>query len=329
MQGWSVLARPLVETILGPVQQMLWTLLGVVALVLLIAVSNIACLLARTTSRAHELNIRFALGAERARIIRQLLTESLFLSCAGGALGIALAYALLRRFISLNPGGIPRFDQATIDTRVLLVAVVLSIATGLGAGLLPALSASSSRAGAGDRVTANHRSRFALIVFEIALSVVLLSSSGLLIRSYLNLQAVNPGFSPAVLTFQLSLDEHYPTQESHDAFYKTLLAKLQATPGFKLVGASNEIPLTNDLGFAQCNVEGYGKTPELVQVLSATPEYREAIGTPLLRGRDFTDTDVKTENVLINKKFADSYFRGRDPIACRSALKVHPRVGEP
>src|SRR5579875_2784921 len=203
MQGWRVLARPLVETILGPVEQMLWTLLGVVGLVLLIAISNIAgLLLARTTSRAHELSIRTALGADRARIIRQLLTESLLLSCTGGAFGIALAFALVRLFINLNPGGIPRFDQASVDTRILLIAVALSIATGLAAGILPALSASSPRVGAGNRVTATHRSRFALIVFEVALSVVLLSGAGLLIRSYFNLQTVNAGFSPSVLTFQ-------------------------------------------------------------------------------------------------------------------------------
>src|SRR5579875_3182582 len=324
MQGWRVLARPLVETILGPVQQMLWTLLGVVGLVLLIAISNVAgLLLARTASRARELSIRTALGADRARIIRQLLTESLLLSCTGGAFGIALAYALVRLFINLNPGGIPRFDQASVDTRMLLIAVALSIATGLAAGLLPALSASSPRVGAG-RVTATHRSRFALIVFEVALSVVLLSGAGLLIRSYLNLQKVNPGFLPSVLTFQISLDEHYPTPQSHDIFYRSLLAKLQATPGFKVVGASTEIPLTNDLGFAECEVEGYGKTPELVQVVGATPQYREAIGTPLLRGRDFTLADVKTENVLINKKFSDSYFRGRNAIGGRVRLGGTP-----
>ncbi len=325
MQGWRVLARPLVETILGPVQQMLWTLLGVVGLVLLIAVSNIAgLLLARTSSRSHELGIRTALGAERARIIRQLLTESLLLSCTGGAFGIALAYALVRMFINLNPGGIPRFEQTSVDTRILLVAVALSVAAGLAAGLLPALSASSPRVGAGNRVTATHRSRFALIVFEIALSVVLLGGAGLLIRSYLNLQAVNPGFSRSVLTFQISLDEHYPTPQSHDTFYKSLLAKLQATPGFRLVGASTEIPLTNDLGFADCEVEDYGKTPELVQVVGATPQYREAIGTPLLRGRDFIPSDVKTENVLINKKFSDSYFRGRNPIGGRIRVGATP-----
>jgi predicted permease len=324
-RGWRVLARPLVETILGPVQQMLWTLLGVVGLVLLVAISNTAgLLLARTTARAHELSIRTALGAERARIIRQLLTESLLLSCTGGAFGIALAYGLVHLFTTLNPGGIPRFDQAAVDTRDLLVAVVLSIATGLAGGLPPALSASSPRVGAGTRVTGSHRSRFALIVFEIALSVVLLSGAGLLIRSYLNLQAVNPGFSPSVLTFQISLDEHYPTPQSHETFYKTLLGKLQVTPGFKLAGASTEVPLTHDLGFAECEVEGYGKTPELVQVFAATPEYREAIGTPLLRGRDFTATDVKTENVLINKKFADSYFRGRNAIGGRLRLEGTP-----
>jgi putative ABC transport system permease protein len=325
MQGWRVLTRPLLQTILGPVQQMLWTLLGVVALVLLIAISNVAgLLLARTTSRAHELSIRSALGAERARIIRQLLTESLFLSCVGGVFGIALAFFLVRLFIGLNPGGIPRFDRAAVDNRVLLVTVALSIATGLAAGLVPALSASSPRLGASNRVaTGVHRGHFALIVFEIGLSVVLLSGAGLLIRSYFNLQAVNPGFSPAVLTFQLPLDEHYPTQESHDAFYKTLLAKLQAAPSFTLVGASTGIPLTQDLGFGEVDVEGYGQTPELVEVFGATPDYRRALGTPLLRGRDFTAGDLKSKNILVNKKFVMSYLRGREPIGARLSIGPH------
>jgi predicted permease len=230
---------------------------------------------------------------------------------------------LVRLFIGLNPGGIPRFDQASVNTRVLLVAVALSIATGLAAGLLPALSASSPRITSGSRITGTHRSHLALIVFEIALSVVLLSGAGLLIRSYLNLQAVDPGFSPTVLTFQLSLDEHYPTQESHDAFHKTLLAGLQDTAGFTLVGASTGLPLNQDLGFGEVDVEGFGPTPELVEIFGATSDYRRAIGTPLLRGRDFTLGDLKSKNILVNKKFVASYLRGREPIGGRLSIGPH------
>ncbi len=128
-RGWVALVRPLVETIIGPVKKMLWLLLGAVGIVLLIAISNVAnLLLARATARAHELGIRTALGAERGRIIRQLLTESLLLSCVGGALGIAFAYAAVRLLTSLNPGDIPRFDAVNVDGRVLLLGVTLSVA---------------------------------------------------------------------------------------------------------------------------------------------------------------------------------------------------------
>jgi ABC-type antimicrobial peptide transport system permease subunit len=186
-QGWTVLITPLVETIIGPMKQMLWLLLGVVALVLLIAVSNVAgLLLARATSRAHELGIRTALGAQRARIIRQLLTESLLMSCVGGALGIGLAYALVRVLISLNPGAIPRFDSASVDGRVLVLAILLSAGAGVAAGLLPAISASKANVNdllkkASSRIAgASQGGRSALIALEVALSVILLTGRGCL-----------------------------------------------------------------------------------------------------------------------------------------------------
>ncbi len=248
-RGWTVLAKPLVETILGPVQQMLWLLLGSVALVLLIAVSNVAGLLvARTASRAHELGIRAALGAERARIIRQLLTESLLLSCTGGSFGIALAYLLVRLIINLNPGDIPRFEYANIDAGVLLVAVAISLAVGIASGLWPAISASTPSISellkrGGTRIAFGApRGRSTLIVLEVALSVVLLTGACLLIRSYLNLQTINPGFSLSSLTAQVQLDENYPTQTSQTAFYKQFLSKLQAIPGFQIVGSTTRSP---------------------------------------------------------------------------------------
>lgn len=142
-RGWTVRVKPLERTIVGPVEKMLWLLLGAVVLVLLIAVANTAnLLLARATARAHEMGIRTALGAERGRIVRQLLTESLLLSCSGGVLGIALAYAAVHLLRSLNPGGIPRFDSTTVDGRVLFAALLLSITAGVLSGLAPAFAAS-------------------------------------------------------------------------------------------------------------------------------------------------------------------------------------------
>ncbi len=208
-RGFTVLVRPLVQTIFGPVQKMLWLLLGAVGLVLLIAISNVAnLLLARITVRAHELGIRTALGAERSRIVRQLLTEALLLSGIGGALGVAFAFVAVHVLISLNPGEIPRFDAASVDVRVLLVAVMLAIGTGVVAGLMPALSASRAninqllRSGGSRTGGSSSQGRFALIVVEVALSVILLTGSGLLIRSYLQLAAVDPGFSRSTLAFE-------------------------------------------------------------------------------------------------------------------------------
>jgi putative ABC transport system permease protein len=322
-RGWTVLLKPLVETIIGPVQEMFWLLLAAVAVVLVIALSNVAgLLLARTTARAHELGIRTALGAQRARIIRLLLTESLLLSCTGGILGIALAYALLHLLIGLNPGGIPRFDSASLDARALALAVFLSLAAGVAAGLFPAISASRPSISdllkrGGSRVArGSHRGRHALIVLEVTLSVVLLTGSGLVIRSYLKLQAVDPGFSPSTLTLTLDLDEHYATAESQTAFYQRYLEKLQSLPGLKYVGASNSLPLTNHDSMTFAEIRGFGASSEMVETRSITPDYRKALGTPLLRGRDFSLQEVTANSpvVIINAKFAEMYFHGRDPL---------------
>jgi len=322
-RGWSALVRPVVQTIVGPVQEMLWLLLGAVAIVLLIAISNVAnLLLARATARAHELGIRTALGAERGRIIRQLLTESLMLSCAGGALGIGLAFAAVRVLTRLNPGNIPRFDAAAVDGRVLFVAVILSIGAGVVSGLAPAISASRVnindllRRGSGRVGGASNRGRFALIVLEVALSVILLAGAGLLIRSYLQLAAVDPGFSPATLTFRLNLDERYAKPEQQSAFYKSFLEKLQKIPGVSDAGATSATPLSGRESLAFIEVRGLGKSKEVVENRSVTPGYRKALGTPLLRGRDFDwhDLNSKTFVATVNERFVAMYFHGRDPL---------------
>jgi len=322
-KGWTALVKPLVQTIVGPVEKILWLLLGAVGIVLLIAVSNVAgLLLARATARAHELGIRTALGAKRSRIIRQLLTESLLLSCTGGAFGVALAYGLVHVLTSLNPGKIPRFESATVDGRVLLVAAALSIATGVAAGLGPALSSCGPNISdllrrGGSRVAGgSHRGRFAFVVLEVALSVVLLAGSGLLIRSYIQLEAVDPGFSRASLTLKPNLDDRYNTSESQASFYKMFLEKLQTLPGVKYAGASSVLPLSGGDSMSFIKTRGNENSKEIVEDRSVTPEYRKAIGTPLLRGRDFDlhDLNSKAKVVMVNAKFADTYFHGRNPL---------------
>jgi predicted permease len=337
-RGWTVLVRPLVQTIVGPVEKMLWLLLGAVGIVLLIAISNVAnLLLARATARAHELGIRTALGAERGRIIRQLLTESLMLSCTGGALGIALAYAAVRVLMKLNPGNIPRFDAAAVDGRVLLTALILSIGTGVLSGLMPAISASRAnindllRRGSSRVAGASNRGRFTLIVLEVALSVILLAGAGLLIRSYLQLANVDPGFSAATLTFRLNLDERYDKPEQRMALYKGFLEKLQNIPGAKYAGATSAMPLSSQESVTFVEIRGFGKPKEMLENRSVTPDYRKALGTPLLRGRDFDSHDLssKTPVAMINERFAAMYFPGRDPLGGQVRIGIGDFSGIP
>ena len=220
------------------------------------------------------------------------------MSGIGGVLSIALSCAAVHALVKLNPGDIPRFDTARVDLRVLLVAVLLSIAVGVLADLLPATFASRRRINELMKKDVNRlagtssKSRSTLLVVEVALSVVLLSGAGLLIRSYLKLAAVNPGFSPTTLTFRVDLDERYNKPEMQSAFDKSLLEKLQRMRGVKYVGASNSIPLSRYESLTFAEIRGFGKSTEMVENRSVTPDYRKALGTPLLRGRDFDVHDI-------------------------------------
>jgi len=320
-RGSTVLLRPLVQTIIGPVQEMLWLLLGAVGMVLLIGIGNVAnLLLARATARSHELGIRTALGAERGRIVRQLLTESLLLSCTGGALGVAIAFGAVRVLTRLNPGNIPRFDDTAVDGRVLFVSVILAIGAGIISGLAPAISASRVpisdllNRGSSRVAGASNRGRFALIAIEVALSVILLAGSGLLIRSHLQLAAVDPGFSPATLTFGLNLDERYAKPEQQTALYIRFLEKLRQIPGVSNAGATNSMPLSNQETMTFIDVRGFGKSKVMVENRFVTPGYRQALGTLLLRGRDFDSHDLKAPVAIVNEKFVATYFQGHDPL---------------
>jgi predicted permease len=228
----------------------------------------------------------------------------------------------VRVLIKLSPGNIPRFDAATVDGRVLLGALMLSIGTGVLSGLMPAISSSRVnindllRRGSNRIAGASNRGRFTLIVLEVALSVILLAGSGLLIRSYLQLAAVDPGFSPATLTFRLNLDERYDKPEQRAAFYRSYLEKLQRIPGVTYGGATNSMPLARQESMTFIDVRGFGKPKEMVENRFVTPGYRKAFGTRLLRGRDFDSHDLssKTPVAIVNEKFVATYFQGRDPL---------------
>ena len=337
-KGFSAFLSPFVETILGPVQEMFWLLLAAVGAVLLLAVGNTAnLLLARTMARAHELGIRAALGAERQRIIRQLLTESLLLSGAAGLLGIAFSFALVRVLVTLDPGGIPRFEQASVDYRVLAFAIVLSMVAGSLAGIAPALLAGRAnvnailRSGSRGILHGFVNTRSALIVAEVALSVALLGASSLLIRSYLKLASADPGFSPATLTFKIDLDERYSTPEQSARFYRNILSKFRAIPGVRHAGESTGLPLSGWESVSGVEVEGVGPLKQLVQGRSITSDYRQALGIALLRGRDFTEQDIETHRqvAMVNQQFVSTYLIGRDPIGARIRFGIGNASGAP
>jgi predicted permease len=323
-QGFTAMVRPMVETIVGPVREMLWLLVGAVGVVLLIACSNVAnLLLARITARTHEMGVRAALGAERARLIRQLFTEALLLACLGGAAGVLLAFIAVHLIVRLNPGNIPRFEETSVDTTVLLVTLGISLASGLLFGLAPALTASRVNVNdlmkqGGNRGPAgtSGKWRHSLIVTQVALSVVLLAGAGLLVRSYLRLQAVNPGFSLSALTFRLVLDSGYNKPEQRTAFFRRFMDQIRGIPGVRKVGAVSYIPLDHSESVAFVDIKGFGKPKELIDDRTVTPDYFDAIGMHLLAGRYFTEHDIGSSSPvsIVNESFAKAYLRGRDPL---------------
>jgi predicted permease len=314
------------ETVVGGVRLFVWLLFGAVSLVLLIACANAAnLLLARAAGRTHEMGIRAALGARRGRLIRQVLTEALLLACAGGALGILIAYAAIRLLLRLNPGNIPRLNETSLDLRVLLFALVISILSGVVFGILPALGVSHAnlsellkQGGNKGVVGASKRWRHGLIVGEVALAVVLLTGSGLLVRSYVNLQNVSTGFSDSTLTMHIALDSRYSKTEQRQAFFRNVLDKLGALHGVSAIGAISDLPLSNSESMSYLTVEGYANEKnQLVDSRLATENYFDAMGTPLLTGRFFTAGDGAKGSpavVIVNEAFAKAYFRGRSAI---------------
>ena len=323
MRGWGAYVKPFREMAVGSVRPLMWLLLGAVSLVLLIACGNAAnLLLARSASRTHELGVRATLGAGRSRMIRQMLTESTMLGLAGGLAGVLLAHLCVRALLRLDPGNVPRLNEAAVDLRVLLFAVIVSLLTSVLFGILPALSASrinlveflksgGRRGGVGSR----NRLRSGVIVAEVALVVILLAGAGVLLRSYARVESVNTGFSRSTVSMNIKLDTRYRPEQGR-AFFQNLLNQLAAIPGVKAVGAVDELPFTGEsLTFFW--VAGYANQREqLVEIRNATPHYFAAMGTPLLAGRDFSDHDLSggPPVIIINQAFAKNYFSGRDPI---------------
>ncbi len=331
--GYSTKVVPLREQLLGDIGPTLWTLLGAVVFVLLIACANVAnLLLARAGSREKEIALRTALGANPVRLLRQLLTESVLLGLAGGLLGLALAAWGISMLEQIGPSSLPRLDEVTIDWRVLAFTLAVSVLTGIVFGLAPALSSvrydlnsilkTSGRGTTGSRSRARWRN--ALVVSEIASCVVLLAGAGLLIRSFARLASVDPGFRPDhVLTMQIALPETRYSGQKIALFYQQLLARLQALAGMQYAGIARNLPMSGadaSLNFVLENrpVESSAEQSR-AKYRAASADYFEALGIPRVRGRYFDRTDgAKTPAVvIINNTMARRFWPGEDPVGKR------------
>jgi predicted permease len=327
-RGWGAFVKNFMDNAIGPVRPLMWLLLGAVLLVLLIACGNAASLLlARAANRMRELGMRAALGAGRGRIVRQLLTESLLIGIAAGVLGIGLAYVFLHVLLRLDPGDIPRLNEASLDTRVLLFTVSVSLLTSIFAGILPALTVARMSlsgfltSGGGGAVAGTHsHSQSALIVVEAALVVVLLAGAGLFLRSYLNVESVGTGFAPSTITMNVGLDERYGTAQQQGAFFRNLVGKIGALPGIDAIGAINYLPLSRSESLGFFWVDGFSnRKDQMAEGRLVTPQYFRAMNIPLLAGRFFTEADASSPAppTIVNQRFAKEYFGDRDPIGGR------------
>ena len=326
---WGALVKSFTGLSIGPVRPLMNLLLGTVALVLLIACGNAAnLLLARAAERGRELSVRSALGAGRGRMVRQLLTESLLIGIGGCAVGIMLALFFLRVLPHLDPGNIPRLNEASLDGRVLLAAITASLLTSMIAGLLPAASAWRMQLtdflksnNAPGRAAGHSRLQSALIVAQTAMVVMLLAGAGLLMRSYINVISVETGFSQSTLTMNISLGERYSqAQAGRAAYFKSVLEKISKLPGVIAAGAVSDLPLAKSESLGTFWVDGFAnQKDQVVESRSITPKYFDAMQIPLIAGRYFRESDDvgPAHPVIINERFARNYFANRDPIGGR------------
>ncbi|MGH9929514.1 MAG: ABC transporter permease, partial [Pyrinomonadaceae bacterium] len=336
--GWTVRVINLQERLVGDMRKSLLVLLAAVAFVLLIACANVAnLLLARATSRQKEIAVRAALGASRWRLIRQLLTESLLLSVIGGAIGLILSVWLTKLLISVSPANTPRFDEIKPDAWVFGFTLGLTVVTGIIFGLAPALQAAridlnrglkeTGRTGSGG--SRNKRLRGLMMVSEIALSFMLLVGAGLLIKSFMRLRNVSPGFSPdSVLTMRVSLlPAKYSTGEPRVQLLRQTLDHLKTLPGVQSTGAVLSLPLGGDtfnVGRAYIR-EGRPATAEEsdgATYLVATPDYFHTLQIPLVAGRTFSDRDNEqtTKVVIVNESMARQLWPGESPLGRRITI---------
>jgi predicted permease len=321
-------------------RELIRALVGAALCILLLACANLASLfLARGTHRAREIAVRAALGAGRERLVRQLITESLTLAMVGGLVGVAVATAGTPLLSRLIPGGLPVVGEPTVDIRVLGVAMVLVIVTGLACGVVPALRAGrsapldalrgSARAGGGRTRTV----RSALVILEVASSVVLLVGSGLLIRAVARINAIDPGFDARnVLTMRtvLPLPEYDSTMQ-RVTFYENVLREVRALPGVEAAAYVTGLPLVMRGGIRSINVPGLtepGNDRETASIRYATSQYFTTMRIPMIRGRDFDDGDLPDglQVAIISEAFAKRYWPDGDPLGRRFLIGDEERT---
>ena len=331
--GYSAIVVPLSEQITGDIRPTLWTLMGAVVFILLIACVNVAnLLLARASTREKEMAVRTSLGADPARIVRQLLTESVLLALIGGAAGLLLAEWSISILVKLAPSNLPRIGEISLDWRVLAFTLAVSAATGIVFGLAPALESSrvdlnsglktSGRSASGHR--GRSRMRDSLVVCQMACCLALLISAGLLVRSLVRLGQVNPGFrADHVLTMQIALPPaRYPGNKVKN-FYRQLLDRVTALPGVQSAGLCRFLPLTGNDASANFQIEGQPVLASADQprakFRAAGGEYFAALRIPLLRGRLFNSSDDERtpKAVIINQSAARLYWPNEDPVGKR------------
>ena len=333
-EGVTALVMPLHDDLVSNVRTPLLVLLGAVGFVMLIACVNVASLsLGRTAARETELAVRVALGAGRGRLARQILTESLVLSFGGGAAGVLIAWLGTRALLAFAPGGLLTPESIHTDGWVLAFAFAVTLLSGLLFGVAPAIQGSGRRLQndlrAGSRGVAGGRGRLrpALVITEVALAITLLAGAGLLLRSFVRLTTVDPGFHPTgASTFSLSLSPlRYDDPAKQEQFARTLLSRLERLPGVTASGISFGLPLSgSSFGFT-FTITGRAEQPGVeeprAQVRIASLGYLRAMGIPLLRGRWFTDDDRAgaTPVVVISQETARRHWPNEDPIGQRIA----------
>jgi putative ABC transport system permease protein len=338
-KGWGVSLVPLREQLAGEIKPALLVLLGAVGFVLLIACVNVAnLLLARAAGRHKEIAIRSSIGAGRGRIVRQLLTESLLLALLGGALGLLLSRGCIVALVSLSPVNLIGTGQVGVNLPVLAFTLAVSLLTGIVFGLVPALEASrvnlseslkeSSRGNAGS--PRGRRVRDVLVVAEVGLALVLLVGAGLMIRSFLRLQAVNPGFDASnLLTLRVVLPaSKYPDEGRMIAFFRQAVASFRTLPGVRSASAVSALPFA-DLGAATAfTIEGRPALAVgdklITDVRVVDEEYFRTMRIPIVAGRTFTAQEaVENRKVaVINEAMARQYFAGENPVGKRIVVNM-------